>query len=116
MTAVRSSCLGTRNPMSLSGTMDSVSVNHLSNSTSSHVTFAFCSASECLKVVTLPSGATLLEQRLPVLPALPRGLGRLNCPKRHEGQEAHSHHRSAARFVDASFFLDHYLGYSIKRR
>jgi len=57
----------------------------------------------------MASGATFLEQRLSVLPALPRGLGRRNCAKRHEGQDAQSHNRSAARCVDASPFLDHHL-------
>ena len=41
MIAARSSGLGTRNPISLSGRTDSVSVNHLSNLASSHVKFAF---------------------------------------------------------------------------
>jgi hypothetical protein len=57
----------------------------------------------------MASGATLLEQRLPVLPALPRGLGSLTCPKRQEGQDAESHNRSATRLVNALSFLDHHL-------
>src|ERR1700733_8815068 len=63
MIAARSSCLGTRNPISLSGTMDSVSVNHLSNSASSQVTFAFCSASEYLKVFALAAGLPKTPRR-----------------------------------------------------
>src|SRR6266853_3913569 len=53
--AARSSCLGTRNDISLSGTTDSVSVSHLSRLASSHVCFAFLSASEYWNVLTVPA-------------------------------------------------------------
>src|SRR4029077_4494234 len=55
MIAARSSCLGTRNAISLSGTTDSVSVSHLSSLASSQVCFALLSASEYLKVLTVPA-------------------------------------------------------------
>src|SRR4029077_8340327 len=55
MIAARSSCLGTRNAISLSGTTDSVSVSHLSSLASSQLCFALLSASEYLKVLTEPA-------------------------------------------------------------
>ena len=63
MMAARSSRLGTRKAISLSGTTDSVSVNHLSNLSSSHVNFARWSASEYLKVRTVPAGLPKTPRR-----------------------------------------------------
>jgi hypothetical protein len=55
MMSARSSAFGRWNLISLLGTNDSVSVSHLSNETSSHVTCADFKASEYLKVEMLPA-------------------------------------------------------------
>jgi hypothetical protein len=61
MMVVRSSCLGTRNPISLSGATDSVSVNHLSNSPSFHVTFVLQVRTKMRSPTRLPYTSSFID-------------------------------------------------------